>query len=405
MTELAWVRSPVGGHDRHSSTRVGCRAVLVLVPHMVAGTRLADLLPLLEADHRVQVVFTIPEAYESWTATSDYVKGFGGVVLPWSQARQMRYDLVLAGSVRGLDDVAGPALLVPHGGGFAQYRAYRPPSGEEGREPVIGLDSSQLVSEGRVRAEAIVLTHDSELDVLRRTCPRAVPKAVVAGNIAFDRLVASTGYREQYRRALEVGDRRELVVVSTTWSERSAFGRHPDLFSRVMAELPTDRYKVVGLLHPSIWSQHGEWQVRSWLADCVRQGLSVVRPEEGWRAALVAADYVIGDYGSVSGYAAGSGVPVLLVNDTAVPFLAGSPTAILYGRAPTWSFDRSLVTQLAALAATHRPDTYADLRALLTTRPGRAARTLRQSMYRLMGLPEPDRPVTAGPVPLPRVLR
>jgi hypothetical protein len=376
-----------------------------MVPHMVAGTRLADLLPLLEADHRVQVVFTIPETYASWTATSDYVRGFGGVVLPWHQARQMEYDLVLAGSVRGLDDVAGPALLVPHGGGFAQYRSYRPPTGDEGREPLLGLDTSRLVNEGRVRAEAIVLTHDGELGVLRRTCPRAVPKAVVAGNIAFERLVASTSYRERYRSALDVGAGQELVVVSSTWSERSAFGRYPDLFARVMAELPSARYKVAGLLHPAIWSQHGEWQVRAWLADSLRRGLSLVRPEEGWRGALVAADYAVGDYGSVTGFAAGLGTPVLLVDGTSVPLMEGSPTAIMYDRAPRWSFDRPLADQLGALASTHRPDNYDDLRALLTTRPGQAARVLRQTMYRLMGLTEPDRPVSASPVPVPRVVR
>lgn len=405
MSDVAWVRGPVGKRDRHWSTRLGCRVVLVMVPHMVAGTRLADLLPLLEADHRVQVVFTIPETHASWTATTEYVRGLGGVVLPWCQARQLEYDLVLAGSVRGLDDVAGPALLVPHGGGFAQYRSYRPPTGDDGREPLLGLDPSRLVNEGRVRAEAIVLTHDSELAVLRRTCPRAVSKAVVVGNIAFDRLVASTAYRARYRSALEVGAGQQLVVVSSTWSERSAFGRYPDLFSRVLAELPPERYKVVGLLHPAIWSQHGEWQVRAWLAGCLRDGLSLVRPEEGWRGALVAADHVIGDYGSVTGFAAGLGAPVLLVDGPAVPLLEGSPTAIMYDRAPRWSFDRPLVPQLNALAVAHRPDAYGDVRALLTTRPGQAARVLRQTMYRLMGLSEPDRPVAASPVPLPRVVR
>lgn len=397
------VRSPVGLRDRHWCTRVGFKSVLVMVPHEVAGARLLDLRSLFEADHRVQLVFTVPEAGESWRSTHDFLTALGAVVLPWAQARQLEFDLVLAASTRGVDDVLGPVLLVPHGGGLAQYRPWRPPVTTANWQPVTGLDPDQLLRDGEVRAEAIALTHDDELAVLARTCPRAVPAAVVAGNIAFDRLSASVPLRGQYRRALGVAQGQQLVVVTSTWSERSAFGRYPDLFERVLAELPPERYRVVGALHPQIWAHHGAWQVRLWLADCLNAGLGLLPPEEGWRAGLAAADAVLGDYGSVTGFAAGIGIPVLWATDDVVPLLPGSPTAVLAERVRRWDAERPLVPQLAGAAAV-AGDIGKTVRSLLTSRPGRAAASLRRTAYRLLRLEEPVWPVTAPPVRMPVLL-
>lgn len=404
MDTHRWVLNPAGWHGVPWMTRTGCKQVLVMMDQMVAGTRLLDLLPLLEADHRVQVVFTVPEPPEFWRASHQFVEAQGGVVIPWSQARHLRFDLAIAGGQFGIDEVDAPVMLVPHGYGFGQYRLRPRVEGDE-RELVMNLDREQLMRDGRVRAEAIVLIHDAEREVLLRTCPPAVPRAVVAGNIAFDRLMASMGHRRRYRAALGADERRKLVVVSSTWTSQSAFGRHPDLFERLMAELPPQDYQVVGLLHPNIWSHHGRRQVRAWLEDCLRAGLGLVPPEEGWRAALIAADFVIGDYGSVTGYAAGMGVPLLLAAEPDDAPLEGSPTAALFDAAPRWRPERPLAAQLAEAKAAYAPDTYAEVRNRLTSRPGIAAALLRGTMYRLLGLPEPDRPARVAPVPSPILIR
>ena len=400
MAESTWVRSPIGTTDAHFATRLGTKSVLVLVPHIVAGTRLLDLLPLLEADHRIQIAFTSPETGDGWQATHDFLRAEGGTVLPWSQARRSDVDLVLAGSTRGLDELAAPVLLVPHGGGFGQYQPWRPPTG--GRHQV-GLGPDQLLRAGRVRAAAIVLVHDREHDLLAELCPPALPAAVVAGDIALDRLTASLPYRDQYRRALGATGAQEVVVVTSTWSPRSAFGRHPDLFDRVVAELPADRFRVVGALHPAIWSHHGSRQIRSWLADALRAGLVLVPPDEGWRAALAAGDHVLGDYGSVTGYAAATGASILLADNPDQPLLPGSPAEVLSRHAPRWQPGRPLAPQLrAATEARDAVGLPGLVRGLLSSRPGRTGYILRRTMYRLLGIPEPARAVPVSPVPLPK---
>ena len=403
MTDQTWVRSPIGTADAHVATRRGTKSVLVLVPHIVAGARLLDMLPLLEGDYRVQVAFTNPEAGDDWPATHDFLRAQGGVVLPWAQARRAEVELVLAGSTRGLDALTAPALLVPHGGGLGQYRPWRPPAGTRSHRPRTGLDPDQLMREGCVRADAIVLVHDRERDLLAEVCPPALPAAVVAGDIAFDRLTTGLPYRDQYRKAFGADGGQEVVVVTSTWSPRSAFGRHPDLFDRVVAELPRDRYRVVGALHPAIWSHHGSWQVRSWLARAVRGGLVLVPPDEGWRAALAAADHVLGDYGSVTVYGAAAGASTLLDDNPGQPLLAGTPAEILARHAPRWQPDRPLVPQLRAAAEARDA---AGLPGLvggsLTSHPGQAGNILRRTMYRLLGIPEPAHAVPLSPVPLPK---
>jgi hypothetical protein len=49
-----------------------------------------------------------------------------------------------------------------------------------------------------------------------------------------------------------------------------------------------------------------------WLADCLRDGLRLIPPEAGSQATMIASDWVIGDHGSTTAYAAAQGCPVLL---------------------------------------------------------------------------------------------
>ncbi|QKV73232.1 hypothetical protein [Amycolatopsis sp. Hca4] len=376
--------------DRSWATRLG-KSLLVLAPHVVALLRLDDLNPLVETDHRVQRNYAVPVDGEDRPDAGRFIRERGEILLSAEQARQATHGLVLAGSTRGLDDVRGPVLLVPHGGGLGQYRS---------GELVTGLDSSRLVRGGRVRADRIVLTHGRELDLLAEVCPQAVPHAVVAGDIAFDRLVASAPYRDQYREALGVTDDREIILVTVTWSARSGFGIDPRVFRDVAEAAPGAC--VVASLHPQIWSQHGTGQVLGWLTDAVDAGLTVLAPHSDWRGAVVAADAVMADYTSVGTFAAGFGVPVLRIPHGPQPLLAGSPAAVLAAEAPLWNRKRPLAAQLEAAQKAQCHGLGAHIAGLVTSRPGQAGKILRREMYGLLGLGEPARTVPFSPAPLPR---
>jgi hypothetical protein len=387
---MEWIKGPVGAGAERRVTRTGLLNVLVVVPHVVAGTRLLDVLPLFERHRRVQVTFTIPDWDGTWSGTEEFVRGLGGVVLPWRQAVAERFDLVLAASHRGVDRVRGPVLVMPHGVGAMKSRT-RPWRSH-------GLAREALVRDGRVVAAAIVVSHDSEVTVLRESCPEAVPAAVVGGDVCLDRMVASLPYRDHYRRALGTGPDRVLITVSSTWTDQSVFGRFPDVYRRLLDEAD-DRHRVAAVLHPNIWAVHGPRQVRAWLADCVRDGLLVIPPEEGWRATMIASDVVLGDHGSTTQYAAAIGRRLALI-----PFADGlvrddSPAAELSRRAMVLDFDRALLPQLAVASGGHEP-----LARSITSRPGAAAGLMRLTIYRFLGLSESDQEPGLEPVPPPRAL-
>ncbi|POM22966.1 hypothetical protein BTM25_51720 [Actinomadura rubteroloni] len=257
---------------------------------------------------------------------------------------------------------------------------------------MFGLSAEWLLADGRLVPSSIVLSHPEQRDRLARACPEAVDAAVVAGDPCFDRILASLAHRRRYRAALGVPDGRRLVLVSSTWGPRSLLGRAPGLVARLLAELPADEYTVAAALHPNIWHGHGPWQVRAWLADALRAGLLLLPPRDGWRAALVAADAVVGDHGSVTFYGAALDRPVLLGAFPHDDLDPDSPVAAFGRAAPALDTGRPLRPQLDRVLAGHAPGRYAEVTASTTAVPGRSAALLRAEMYRLMGLDEPASP-------------
>ncbi|MFJ7995941.1 hypothetical protein ACIQ7D_01985 [Streptomyces sp. NPDC096310] len=277
---------------------------------------------------------------------------------------------------------------------------------------MFGLSPEWLLADGTPVADSLVLSHPEQVERLRAACPEAVPTAVLAGDPCFDRMLAALPYRERFRRALGVRRGQRLVLLNSTWNPDSLFGDSgaedvlPSLLPRLTAELPADTYRAAAVLHPNIWHGHGPGQVRAWLDRARRGGLALVDPLDGWRQALIAADVIIGDAGSVTYYGAALGTPVLLGAASADGLDPVSPVAAFVRRAPRLLPHVSLRSQLEALLdgrPGHRPATEPEPgpAALVTSVPGAAAALLRRHFYALIGLPEPADPALLDPLPLP----
>ncbi|MFL6074154.1 MAG: hypothetical protein ACJ73S_12225 [Mycobacteriales bacterium] len=381
-----WVQVPVGLEARRWLTRSVERTVLAVVHSVVCGQRLLDVLRLFEGDGRVQVVFTRgPEVFGH--GVDSLLARLGAVTVPWQQATSTEFDLAVAASYGGIADLHAPVLVTSHGAGFNKRVPTVPGAALPARREVFGLGSQWLVSDGRVVPAAILLSHEEQLARLAESCPEAVEAAVVTGDVCYDRLLASLWRRKEYRRALGVDDEEQLIVVASTWGADSLYGQDPELLVRLQAEqagLP-DGYRLAVLLHPNVWYGHGVWQVRTWLAAAVRAGLSLVGPEEEWRAVLAAADGLVGDHGSATVYGAAIGLPVLLAGapgDTVDPESAAGGLARI---APRLRCDHPLRPQFAALVGQGRQA----VAGLVSSRPGEAAAATRAVMYRLLDLSEP----------------
>ncbi|HEY7594784.1 MAG TPA: hypothetical protein VH969_16650 [Actinophytocola sp.] len=359
---------------------------------VVAGHRLMDVVGLIESDPRVQLVYSrAPDVFGG--GVDEYLTSLGVLEIPWAQAVHERFDLALAAAHGGIDHLNAPVMVFPHGAAFGKRAG--------GTGPVYGLDAGRLQRDGRLVVSSLVLSHDSQLETLRRQCEPALEVAVVAGDPCLDLLMASTRLREDYRWALGVRPGRELVLLASTWGRHSLFQRFERYLPTLLRQLDPARYRVAMLIHPAVWFGHGRRQVRAWLAAARAAGLVLVEPEVDWRAAVVAADHVIGDHGSTTVYAAALGRPVLCTDLPIESLNPDSPQSLLGISAPRLVRSRPLVPQLHE-AATWRGGLGRDAFARrLTSRPGQAHRLLRAEMYRLLALSMPGRHRAVEPVPVP----
>ena len=396
-----WVAAPVGIDAHRWISRARCRTLLAVVHSMVSCHRLLDVVDLVETDPRVQVVFTVgPDVFNG--GVESHLRELGALVIPWHQAVRSNVDLILAASHGGLQELHSPVLLMAHGAGHGKLVPRAAHGGPPTRRGVVyGLDPQRLVRDGRVLASTIVLAHHGERDVLSEQCPDALPAALLAGDICLDRLEASVHRRDDYRRALGVGAGQKLVVVSSTWGSDGLYGRFPGLLTDLLEQLSADRFRVAALLHPAVWAAHGQRQIRAWTRAGRAAGLILLRPADDWRALIAAADYAVGDHGSVTAYAAAVGIPILRIAPPAAGVTTpGSAQDFVMRYAGQLQPQRPLEPQLLKAK---RLD--AVVGGLLSSHPGAATQLLRRAVYKRLGLPMPNRRRVAEAVPAPGTRR
>ncbi|WP_143261891.1 hypothetical protein [Allokutzneria sp. NRRL B-24872] len=357
------------------------RTVLAVARTVTAAARLLEVLPLIEQNRRVQAHYTIVPGSDFADGVEDLLRQAKAKVVPWRRAVKTAYSLAVSASANGpLHRLRAPLLLIPHGAGHNKVLA----SGA-----LSGLAREQLLHNGKVTPSAIALTHEDQLETLARTCPEALERAVVVGDPCHDRMRENAWARWRYRESLGAADRR-IVLISSTWGEKSLLRTRPELLDRLNRELPVDDYLVITALHPNGWDHHGARQLGHWTPTAM-----LLPPHETWQAAVIAADAVIGDHGSLGLYATAMGVPVLLGAFADDEIAAGTPMAELGALAPRLD-DRPLRAQLDDLVA------WEGIAWRTFDQSGAAASRLRDLMCRLMGL-EPVGPAELPTLSLPVV--
>ncbi|MBB5798659.1 hypothetical protein [Streptomyces caelestis] len=230
-----------------------------------------------------------------------------------------------------------------------------------------------------------------------------MPKAVVAGDPCIDQLRASLPFRESYRQAFGLLPGQRLVVVSSTWGSGSVLGSpRADVLRRVLAELPTEEFRVLAAIHPNSWHGHGSWQLHSWLAPFLDSGLLLPVPEsDTWKAALCSADFLLGDHGSLTMYGIALEIPCILGAFDESKVAPGSPMARLGRILPRLTADRPLLCQLAALDGQRDDPELQAVGETVTSEPGRSAELLRRLFYTWLRLDEPGHPASVSAIPVP----
>ena len=390
---------PQDGHPWWATVRA-TRRVLVMASTMASIKRLMDIAALLQRDLRVQLVFTVPPNVFNRGA-AQMLNAQGAPLVSWDHAVGQSFDLAVTANYGHIESVDAPVAVFSHGASRNSLARPRRRGALPVVGPVVGFSPSELIRGGMVVPSALALGHDRELQLLEEGCPQALPIARVVGDPCYDRLIAGGAMRESYRTALGLASGQRLVVVTSTWRPNSLLGSATQLLDRLVRELPAPEYRVVLLTHPNIWAAHGEYQLRAWLAPYAARGLTVVGPEVDWQPLLLAADWIIGDHGSVTLYGAATGIPILLGAFPEQDVHPQSGAATLGALAPRVVDGASIPAQLEHAAEYFDPDAMAPVAALISSEPGGFARHTRRLLYGLLELGQPATPAVLPAAPLP----
>src|SRR5690606_9392522 len=373
--------------------------VLAVARTLTSAIRLLDALTVaFRGDqHRVQVLFTFDGGSAFSSRTLRMLQELGGTVVPWDEAPLVPASLTVTASENvDLDRLSAPVVVLPHGIGFQKWV----PDSESGERRLSGVVRKEFADRPDI---VTVVSHPAQREQLRTVHAGLADAAEVTGDHVHDRIRANLRHRARYRAHLGASRGTRLVVLSSTWGGQGLLGTRPDLPERLLAELPRDEYRVAAVLHPNIGTAHGPWAVRQALARAVDAGLLALPPEQGWEAALAAADVVLGDHGSVTLYAAAADRPVLLgtFGEESVP---GTAAARLGASADRLDLAAGLRRQLDAAVEGHVPGRYADAAGYAFAHPGEGAERLRRLLYRIIGLSlptAPQGPLRTSPLPEP----
>ncbi|MEU5154125.1 hypothetical protein [Glycomyces sp. NPDC021274] len=333
-----------------------------------------DVEPLLASDRRLLLRYSLFHT-ERQSSGQRFARQREIDLVDWASLRDDPPDLLIAsGATRTLHEPGCAFGLIPHGAGHNRFTPFF--------KGVSGLARGQLRSEdGRLPAY-IALPGAAAARRLAVDCVEALPVSEITGDLCFERLRLSARMRREYRRALGVQGRR-LVLVTSTWLGHSLFAHHPALPERLLAALPMDEFAVAFIPHPNITAVHGSME--SLFRRQLENGLIMVDPAEGWRAAVLAADCVVGDHGSVTFYAAALGIPTAVAAFGFAEMPPESPLAGFGRAAPRFDPESDLLGQIERLCDADPIRDQCFSEALAEPEPGPADR-VRAGLYRALEL-------------------
>lgn len=379
--------------------------VLGVARTLTSATRVLDVLSLLRPEDGIDKYCTVNPGSAFADGLPEYLASTGVNVLTWKEATRRSFDLAVACAVHpSMRRLHAPLMVLPHGAGY--NRLVTESTGDT-TSPA-GLSRRELVHGGKVVPAAIGLSHPDQLARLFRTCPEAVPRAEVIGDWCFQRIMASQQMRDWYRARLGVADGRRLVVIHSTWSEHSLLGRYPHLPLDLVTSLPSDEFAVAAVFHPNVWARHSSLSVLERLGKAMDVGLMVIPPQEGWRAVVVAGDWVIGDHGSTTFYSAAAD-RVTLLAATGLEELDPSSPAAAFGRnAPRIDPDGDLHAQLLRAEQNHDPSALRPIVDSQLADVDKSGELTQRRLYAFLehrGVRLPEQPPDPSPVPDPDPVR
>ncbi len=377
-----YTRANTGPEAHRWQTFPDTPVVLALARTFTSAVRVLEALAVFRGDTRVRVLFAFDGTSAFNAGTEGLLEGLEAGVIPWSDRLAVAPSLVVTATENAdLASFGCPIVVLPHGIGFQKYV----PDHRTREVRLSGVPRPEFHDADNIH---LVLSHPAQREQLRAARIPLAEHAQVVGDPAHDRLVSGIRLRDHYRSQLGVGPDQRLVVTTSTWGPGGLIGSRPLLPGALLGALPHDDYRVAAVVHPNVWFAHSPWQVRHMLADALDAGLLLMPPQGGWGAALVSADCVIGDHGSVTLYGAALDHPTMLgaLGEETVP---GTAVSELVRTAP-WLTEDGLRAQVERAIDTHVPGQHSGATDLAFAHKGRGGHRLTALLYRLLELSPPN---------------
>lgn len=376
---------------------------LVAVHTVLCATRLLRIYEALaECNPRVLWSFTVPpDDYKA--GVREFLAAMNIETIPWKQVvneLQVHFDVALAASWGGLHKLRIPVIKMAHGALYEKTTPRRAGAGAEMPRYRHGLSPERMMRDGRMVAFRTMLAHEDDLASL---APEAREHARVLGDPITDQIDEHLHLREWYRQELKIGPGVRLVVVTSTAGARCLWLDRPELLHRLVSELPTDRYRVMAVLHPNLRHAFGS-QMDVALRRPLAAGLQLVPADQDWAVPLIAADWVVGDHGSVLHYASRTEAALLTAGFAHEEVAPGTARAQLGESVPELVLEQPLEPQLLAAARPEVVARYASAGDRLTSQPGRFAANLRREIHDLLGIAEPAVPARLPELAVPKLI-
>lgn len=381
-TASRYARANTGPEAHRWQTFPDAPVVLALARTFTSAVRVLEALAVFRGDTRVRVLFAFDGTSAFNAGTERLLEEARAGTIPWADRLAVDPSLVVTATENA--DMASfdcPVVVLPHGIGFQKYV----PDHRTQEVRLSGVPRPEFHDADNIH---LVLSHPAQREQLRAASIPLAEHAQVIGDPAHDRLVSGFRLRDHYRSQLGVGPDQRLVVATSTWGPGGLLGSRPRLPGALLGALPHDGYRVAAVVHPNVWFAHSPWQVTHMLADALDAGLLLMPSEAGWGAALVAADCVIGDHGSVTLYGAALDHPMMLgaLGEESVP---GTAVSELVRTAP-WLATEELRAQVERAIDTHVPGQHRGAADLAFAHKGRGGHRLTRLLYRLLDLSPPD---------------
>lgn len=380
LLPLFWRLQSLRWPPRARRAEADSRKHVLLTAHNELMARyLREVADIVGQDRRVELALARAPFVDRGVPLEEIESRLGAPAIPFGRALMKEWDLVISADhyPAFLFHPRIKKLFVSHGIAVGLIR--------EGSDYVYGERS--ITRSGEPLYAKMFAAGPAEQAFALGVNPRLEGAVSVVGSIETDAFLARNRRREEIRADLGVDPSDTVVIIMSTWGERSLI-ETVGLSLVEEAKRLEDGFHFILTIHPNNYTRAARG--RDWsrfMAEQRGDRVSVVGPREPVFDYLVAADIAVTDYTSLALYFAQLVRPLVFVRIDRSRFAADAPILRLYDLCPKLDEVSDLRHRLEEALKSYPLRRLEELAGETVAYRGRARQRVAEEIYGLLGLP------------------